>query len=699
MASDYPQIVVLSGPEEGQEYTLPVQGFMRMGRAPENDLVLSDNSVSRHHARITVKDGKCVLQDEGSSNGTQMGGKALQARKDYPLTHMVRFKVGIYEMQYLEHEAQEGEEEPPAIAGPVDADAEQPAEEVEEGSHELIEVSPPSQVFKGISDKTKMRVYIAGGVFFAVVLAIVAYAVISGREDPRGKFKKWDEEAFEKTSEIPLHTLKKLEEAKKKEDAKKASEKKPEPAKTEEKKAEEKKPEVVPVKKTSEKTVEKRAEQITLFLDIRTSPFPANIYLGDKRLGKTPLRRSVTLEAGKEHEVFADFELRHLGDIYREKKIIKPLVGQDVMDIKFDAAIGQMKVKRLPRRSEFYLEGHYDYDTSGSHPVKISNVTYGRPIFLPYGKYLLELKERTRVSGSTNLVSKVRYQREYIVNADNPEVQIYVQDKDLKVFPALIKSNPQGATLYKDDKKIGVTPFEGYLPVGSNELTLRKDGFFDKALTIEMPMNSVYETIVELETSKVGRFIQEAKEYFRLEQDEEGIHALIEALKYGGSAKEKAEVYFLLADAYLRSKQDSQAEPYYRKAIEHADFKERANLGLARVLYRKGQVGQALEKIAEVMVSFDENTPQSVKQEANTVFRKVSPAKSVIYLYSEPKGARVFLNDDKLDQTTPLILSGLSLGTYRLQVEKPGYQTYNTKQSLKFNDFVVIKIKLKPQNL
>jgi hypothetical protein len=47
---------------------------MRIGRAPECELVLRDSTVSRRHARLTARDGVLVLTDLGSTNGTRVNG-------------------------------------------------------------------------------------------------------------------------------------------------------------------------------------------------------------------------------------------------------------------------------------------------------------------------------------------------------------------------------------------------------------------------------------------------------------------------------------------------------------------------------------------------------------------------------------------------------------------------------------------------
>ena len=50
---------------------------VRIGRSPENDLTLSESTVSRQHAEI-VRDGDAwVIRDLGSSNGTKVNGAGI----------------------------------------------------------------------------------------------------------------------------------------------------------------------------------------------------------------------------------------------------------------------------------------------------------------------------------------------------------------------------------------------------------------------------------------------------------------------------------------------------------------------------------------------------------------------------------------------------------------------------------------------
>jgi FHA domain len=52
-------------------------GELRIGRSSSCDLMLSDPTVSRRHARLICRGGKWVLQDLGSTNGTALNGRRV----------------------------------------------------------------------------------------------------------------------------------------------------------------------------------------------------------------------------------------------------------------------------------------------------------------------------------------------------------------------------------------------------------------------------------------------------------------------------------------------------------------------------------------------------------------------------------------------------------------------------------------------
>ncbi len=51
-------------------YPLPDSGEVKIGRSPENDIVLNDERCSRHHATVRWEEPDWVLRDQGSRNGT-----------------------------------------------------------------------------------------------------------------------------------------------------------------------------------------------------------------------------------------------------------------------------------------------------------------------------------------------------------------------------------------------------------------------------------------------------------------------------------------------------------------------------------------------------------------------------------------------------------------------------------------------------
>lgn len=79
-----PETAVSTGPREphlidgaGQRYAVRDGGATRLGRALDNDIVVSDPSVSRHHAQIVAADGGFELRDMQSQNGTYLSGRRV----------------------------------------------------------------------------------------------------------------------------------------------------------------------------------------------------------------------------------------------------------------------------------------------------------------------------------------------------------------------------------------------------------------------------------------------------------------------------------------------------------------------------------------------------------------------------------------------------------------------------------------------
>ena len=77
--SDKPVLIMREGELSGQQWTITVDEFV-IGRGGECDLVLPERQVSREHIKIVRENGRFILQDLGSKNGTHLNGMRVTGR-------------------------------------------------------------------------------------------------------------------------------------------------------------------------------------------------------------------------------------------------------------------------------------------------------------------------------------------------------------------------------------------------------------------------------------------------------------------------------------------------------------------------------------------------------------------------------------------------------------------------------------------
>jgi len=80
-----PRLFVTAGPDTGKE--LLVADFDRaysIGRAPNADLVLTDDDSSRRHVEVTRRGTQILVRDLGSKNGATLSGVRLDPKRDTP---------------------------------------------------------------------------------------------------------------------------------------------------------------------------------------------------------------------------------------------------------------------------------------------------------------------------------------------------------------------------------------------------------------------------------------------------------------------------------------------------------------------------------------------------------------------------------------------------------------------------------------
>ena len=91
-------LVVRSGEEEGQHFSLK-NDVTTIGRHTDSDIELDDITVSRRHSEIHRQEGRCIVKDAGSLNGTYVNGDRIDVAE---LNHGDELQIGKFHLVYLE---------------------------------------------------------------------------------------------------------------------------------------------------------------------------------------------------------------------------------------------------------------------------------------------------------------------------------------------------------------------------------------------------------------------------------------------------------------------------------------------------------------------------------------------------------------------------------------------------------------------
>jgi hypothetical protein len=91
------RLVVLDSSGAPREQISITRAPVTIGRLTNNDVVLSDPNVSRHHAELRRDGGRWVLVDLGSTNGTLVNGKLA---REHELAHGDRLSFGTSELLF-----------------------------------------------------------------------------------------------------------------------------------------------------------------------------------------------------------------------------------------------------------------------------------------------------------------------------------------------------------------------------------------------------------------------------------------------------------------------------------------------------------------------------------------------------------------------------------------------------------------------
>ncbi len=90
-------VAVVEGEKKGKTFT--VTDELLIGRADSCGLTLDDSYVSSQHARIFARDGKCMLEDLGSTNGTYLNRRRITAPTELQRGDKVKIGRTVMEMR------------------------------------------------------------------------------------------------------------------------------------------------------------------------------------------------------------------------------------------------------------------------------------------------------------------------------------------------------------------------------------------------------------------------------------------------------------------------------------------------------------------------------------------------------------------------------------------------------------------------
>jgi Nif-specific regulatory protein len=93
-------LVLLNGSASPVSLDLTNQSQIQIGRHLENEVVVHDDTCSRHHCRLSCEEGAWYIEDLLSRNGTLVNGAKI--RGDYLLCNGDEVQIGRTRFQFME---------------------------------------------------------------------------------------------------------------------------------------------------------------------------------------------------------------------------------------------------------------------------------------------------------------------------------------------------------------------------------------------------------------------------------------------------------------------------------------------------------------------------------------------------------------------------------------------------------------------
>ncbi|QQS48143.1 MAG: FHA domain-containing protein [Acidobacteriota bacterium] len=94
-------LVTYTGNPDGSDFRV-YSGYNRIGANPVCDIIIEDETVSGSHAIIVYRDGRCLIKDDLSRNGTYVNGREIS--EAHPLQNYDQIRIGNTYLTYVSAE-------------------------------------------------------------------------------------------------------------------------------------------------------------------------------------------------------------------------------------------------------------------------------------------------------------------------------------------------------------------------------------------------------------------------------------------------------------------------------------------------------------------------------------------------------------------------------------------------------------------
>jgi hypothetical protein len=429
------------------------------------------------------------------------------------------------------------------------------------------------------------------------------------------------------------------------------------------------------------------------FLDIKTMPVSAKIYLGEKYLGETPLQKNIVVEPAESYALSAVFDLPVLGDAHTQTIQVAMDLGSHRLAAVIQAPIGILNLQRLPKGSVATLKGVYEQGDGVKSVEIVSGLEPGHQVSLPYGDYAMTL---TRPSAEDP--NQVIYRSDISLSVTHEVISLDVKEDDLSQMSLALVTLPAGAAVVWRGQVLGYTPYSGRLPVGDQEVALSLDGYITENLTLSSAFSTSFDRKVELAARTAETLLVKAQEKLSQMDASAAQIWLKEALAVATEPQTVAQIHYQLGHIALADKNHAEAKTHFSKISGTDTMGVSARLGLIEAMTGLGHRGEALTALMTLMTDFSQNASDDVRAKATELFKNLSPERSVVFVKTAQPSVYVIINDRKLTQTAPFLLADLKEGDYQITLKKSGFDVYETRQRVKAGEFVTLDVDLKPLN-